>query len=108
MVVGNPTWVVRGRFIVSSDCANRLMPTRLVSRGSPVFVIIIEIVIAAVIVGIHLRISRRTSRAVSVTTIVGPAVVAIVITILRVVWPLVGIAMCGASLYVVGGVDSLV
>ena len=60
------------------------------------------------IVGIYLRISRRSSRAVSATTIVGSAVVAIVIAILRVVWSLVGIAMCGASLVVVGGVDSLV
>jgi hypothetical protein len=60
-----------------------------------------------VIVGINLRISRRTSRAVSATTIVGSAVVAIVIAILRVV-SLVGIALCYASLIVVVGVDSLV
>ena len=70
--------------------------------------IVIGVVIAAVIVGIYLRISRRTSRAVSATTIFGSAVVAIVITILKVVWPLVEIAIYGASLVVVGGVDSLV
>ena len=94
--------------VVRPGCANGLKPTRLVSLWSSVVVIVIGVVIAAVIVGIYLRISRRTSRAISATTIVGSAVVAIVITILRVVWPLVRIAIYGANLVVVGGVDSLV